>query len=64
VKVSDLSDKEIARFLKANAQGATWTSDRSGKERRFERSDHKAAATYGDKAGRPTLTVRATRSIR
>jgi len=58
VKGTDLSEKEIARFLKANAGGATWTPDNKTKERRFERSDHKAEATYGKMAGRPTLTVR------
>jgi hypothetical protein len=54
-----LSEKEIARFLKANAGAATWTPDSKATERRFERSDHRAEATYGDVNGRPTLTVRA-----
>ncbi len=58
IKDTDLSEKEIARFLKANAGGATWTPDNKTKERRFERSDHKAEATYVNMAGRPTLTVR------
>ncbi len=53
-----LSEKEIAKFLKANAGGATWTQDNKAKERRFERSDHKAEATYANMASRPTLTVR------
>jgi hypothetical protein len=58
-KGTDLSEKEIARFLKANAAGATWTpNDRKKEERRFERSDRKAEATYMNMAGRPTLTVR------
>ena len=58
-KGTDLSEKEIARFLKANAAGATWTpNDKKKEERRFERSDHKAEATYVNMAGRPTLTVR------
>ena len=57
-KGSDLSEKEIAKFLKANAGGATWTQDNKAKERRFERSDHKAEATYANMASRPTLTVR------
>ena len=57
-KGTDLSEKEIAKFLKANAGGATWTQDNKAKERRFERSDHKAEATYANTAGRPTLTVR------
>ncbi len=58
VKGTDLSEKEIAKFLKANAGGATWAPDNKSKERRFERSDHKAEATYVNMAGRPTLTVR------
>jgi len=58
VKGTDLSEKEITRFLKANAGGATWMSDNKAKERRFERSDHKAEATYTNITGRPTLTVR------
>jgi hypothetical protein len=57
-KGTDLSEKEIAKFLKANAGGATWTQDNKAKERRFERSDHKAEATYANMASRPTLTVR------
>ncbi len=58
VKGTNLSEKEIARLLKANAGGATWTPDNKTKGRRFERSDHKAEATYVNMAGRPTLTVR------
>jgi hypothetical protein len=58
VKGSDLSEKEIARFLKANAAGATWMPDDKSKERRFKRSDHKAEATYGKVDDRLTLTVR------
>jgi len=58
LKGTDLSEKEIAKFLKANAGGATWTQDNKAKERRFERSDHKAEATYANMASRPTLTVR------
>src|SRR5919197_4160515 len=54
----DLSDKEIARFLKANAAGAKWTPDNTSTERRFNRSDAKAEAMYGKVDGRPTLTVR------
>lgn len=59
VKGTDLSEKEIARFLKANAARVTWAPDHKAKERRFERSDHKAEATYSNISGRPTLTVRA-----
>jgi hypothetical protein len=59
VKGTDLSEKEIARFLKANAAGATWMPDNTSKERRFTRSDGGAEATYANVDGRPTLTVRA-----
>ena len=61
IKGNDLSEKEIARFLKANAgRTVTWMRDETGtsKERRFKRSDHKAEATYGKVDDRPTLTVR------
>jgi hypothetical protein len=58
VNGTDLSEKEIARFLKANAVGATWSPDDKGKERRFKRSDGQAEATYVSVDGRPTLTVR------
>ncbi len=54
----DLSEKEIARFLKANAAGAKWIADDKSKERRFKRSDGKAEATYAEVDGHPTLTVR------
>jgi hypothetical protein len=61
----DLSPKEISKFLKMNAGGhATWTRDETSKERRFERSDHKAEATYLDVDGRPTLKVRALDSLK
>jgi hypothetical protein len=62
VKGTDLSEKEIMRFLKANAAGATWTPDNNAKERRFKRSDGKAEATYGTLKGRPALTVREFRA--
>ncbi len=42
----------------ANAAGATWSPGNKGKERRFKRSDGKAAATYATMDSRPTLTVR------
>jgi hypothetical protein len=58
VKGTDLSEKEIARFLKANAGGGTWAPDNKSKQRRFKRSDDNAEATYGNVTGRPTLTVR------
>ena len=62
VKGTDLSGKEITRFLKANAGGATWTPDNNAKERRFKRSDGQAEATYGTVNGRPALTVRELRA--
>jgi hypothetical protein len=58
VKGTDLSENEIAKFLKANSARAKWTPDNTGKERRFKRSDGKADATYGTVNGRPALTVR------
>ncbi len=60
-KGTDLSEKEIAKFLKANAgRKATWIRDETGtsKERRFKRSDHKAEATCTKVDDRLTLTVR------
>src|SRR6266699_5790484 len=53
VKGTDLCEKEIARFLKANAAGATWVPDKTSKERRFKRSDGKAEAIYANVNGRP-----------
>src|SRR5438270_9003528 len=59
LKGTDLSEKEIARFLKANSGGAKWMGNSTSKEgREFKRSDHKAEATYASVDGRPTLTVR------
>jgi hypothetical protein len=58
VKGTELSEKEITRFLKANAAGATWTSNKEAEKRSFKRSDGKAEATYGDVNGRSALTVR------
>jgi hypothetical protein len=58
VKGTDLSEKEIMKFLKANAAGATWTTGNTGKNRRFKRSDGQADATYGIVNGRTGLTVR------
>jgi hypothetical protein len=62
VKGADLSEKEITKFLKANAaRGSTWTSNKQSKERSFKRSDGKAEATYGNVNGRSALTVREVR---
>ena len=60
VNGKDLSEKEIATFLKANS-GAKWTSENTGSERRFKSSDGAAEATYGILNGRPALTVRDVR---
>jgi hypothetical protein len=56
----DLSEKEIAKFLKANSR-AKWVSTNTGTERRFKSSDGAAEATYGILNGRPALTVRDVR---
>jgi hypothetical protein len=55
---TDLSEKEIAKFLKANS-GAKWVPANTGTERHFKSSDGTAEATYGILNGRPALTVRA-----
>ena len=55
---TDLSEKEITKFLKANS-GAKWVPANAGTERRFKSSDGTAEATYGILNGRPALTVRA-----
>src|ERR1041385_2082977 len=52
----DLSEKEIAKFLKANSR-ATWIPSSRGTERHFKTSDGAAQATYGVLNGRPALTV-------
>jgi hypothetical protein len=54
---TDLSEREIAKFLKANSAGK-WVPDNHGTERRFKSSDGTAEATYGILNGRPALTVR------
>src|SRR4029453_18556305 len=36
---TDLSEKEIAKFLKANAAGGTWNPVNTSKEQQFRRSD-------------------------
>ena len=58
VNGTNLSEKEITRFLKANAAGATWLPTNSGMERHFKTSDGTAEAIYGPVNGRPALTVR------
>ena len=56
VNGKDLSEREIAKFLKANS-GAKWESANGGSERHFKSSDGAAEATYGILNGRPALTV-------
>jgi hypothetical protein len=58
VKGAELSEKEITKFLKANAANAKWISGNTGTIRRFTRSDGKAEAVYAPVNGRPALTVR------
>ena len=58
IKGTDLSEKEIAKFLKLNAAGGTWIPANALRERRFKRSDNRAEATYGTASGRRALTVR------
>ena len=58
IKGTDLSEKEIAKFLKLNAAGGTWIPANPSKERGFKRSDNRAEATYGTASGRRALTVR------
>src|SRR4029077_1745744 len=55
---TDLSEKEIAKFLKVNAAGGTWIPANASRERRFKRRDDRAEATYGSSTGRRALTVR------
>jgi hypothetical protein len=60
---ADLSEKEIARFLKANAgPKMTWTpvERKSSQGRTLERSDHRAQAICAKVDGRLTLTMRST----
>jgi len=54
---TDLSEKEITKFLNANS-GTKWVASNTGTERRFKTSDGAAEATYGILNGRPALTVR------
>jgi hypothetical protein len=55
---TDLSEKEIAKFLKLNAAGGTWIPANTPKEQRFKRSDGRAEATYVSSTERRALTVR------
>ena len=62
VNGTDLSDREITKFLKTNA--GTWLPISSGAERRFKTSDGTAEAIYAPVNGRPALTVRELHSDR
>ena len=53
---TDLSEREITRFLKTN--GAGWLPSNRGVERRFKTSDGTAEAIYAPVNGRQALTVR------
>ena len=54
---TDLSEKEIMKFLKGNSS-AKWVPANTGTQRRFKTSDGAAEATCGILNGRPVLTVR------
>jgi len=56
VNGTDLSEREITKFLKAN--GAKWLPSNSGVDRRFKTNDGTAEAIYAPVNGRPALTVR------
>ena len=56
VNGTDLSEREITKFLKAN--GAKWLPGNSGADRRFKTSDGSAEGIYAPVNGRPALTVR------
>jgi hypothetical protein len=60
VNGAGLSEREIARFLQANAGGAAWSPAAASTPRRFVRSDGGAEATYATVDGHPTLTIRQT----
>jgi hypothetical protein len=56
VNGTDLSEREITKFLKAN--GAKWLPSNSGPDRRFKSNDGTTEAIYAPVNGRPALTVR------
>jgi hypothetical protein len=55
---TDLSEREISRFLKANGFGTTARPTNAGKEWHLRRNDGKAEAIYGTVRDKPALTVR------
>ena len=58
VNGTDLSEKEIMKFLKINAGGAKWAAEGTANGRRFKRSDGKAEASYTTVRGKPALVLR------
>jgi hypothetical protein len=56
VNGTDLSEREITKFLKAN--GVKWLPSDGGGDRRFKTSDGTAEAIYAPVNGRQALTVR------
>jgi len=56
VNGTDLSEREITKFLKAN--GVKWLPVNSSVDRRFKSSDGTAEAIYAPVNGRQALTVR------
>jgi hypothetical protein len=54
---TDLSEKEITKFLKANS-AAKWVPSNTGLDRHFKTTDGTAEAIYAPVNGRPALTVR------
>jgi hypothetical protein len=56
VNGTDLSEREITKFLKAN--GVKWLPGNSGVDRRFKTSDGTAEAIYAPVNGRQAVTVR------
>jgi len=56
VNGTDLSEREITKFLKAN--GVKWLPSNSGVDRRFKTSDGTTEAIYAPVNGRQALTVR------
>lgn len=57
-KGTDFSDKEISRFLKANAGASTWIPLGRPNEHRYKRSDGRAEAMHETLHGNPAYTVR------
>ncbi len=54
-----LSNKEIARFLQANAGRSRWPASTLSPDGKIERADHKAEASFTEIEGRLMLQVTA-----